>query len=679
MADEIVIGPITSHREFFEKHLKQDIPELEGIKRALMTDDIAAADRIFADYVRKNPQIEKLTAGWRREVAALDEKGKEKLIARARDVMDYKFISCGIPWHFADHKVDWEFNPTYNGYKEWPWQLSRHPEWGVLAKYYLLTGDERAAETYSDMLDSWIKQAVVPENVSGYSTVCWRTIEAGIRLMSWINQISTFINSPAMTDSRITEYYISLYEHGWRLRNFCTHGNWLIMEMHGLLKAALTGYFLKDSEEWYEYSVKRLCAELDIQVYPDGFQYELSTNYHNVVDSNYLNVLVIFETLGLQPPGEILERLEKMFEMYPRLSRPNRRLPDLNDGNQMPVANKLRQAARLYPDRKDFLWFATNGAEGEFPRYRSCAFPYAGAAVMRSSWASDAIWAYMDCSPFGRGHQHEDKLNVLLDAYGKTMLTEGGVYDYDSSEMRKYVLSTRAHNTVMIDGKEQNYRPHYKWADEDINKKADFEFYTCDQYDVAHAQYTEGYGADNDDVVHDRRLIFVKDADWVRLDPFLVVIDRFIAPDGKPRKYEAAWHMEECELTLSKSYASGDFGDGVGLTLVCSDGNGSVTDMRGSYEPYYQGWFPIRPSGPHEHRPIPTPVFSGEFTGSRRIVSVLYPYRDGKNPVVGVSAGDDVSADAITLHLSDGRSVNMKESEHAPQPEEDLSFLLEQK
>lgn len=657
--EEKMIGPRTSHEEFFTRHIDLTRPEFAGIAEAVAAGNIALADKIFADAMRANEQSKKLREVWVNEVANLSEKAKNDITKRAVDAMDYKVISCGIPWHFADHKIDWEFNPTYNAYKEWPWQLSRHPEWTMLAKYYLMTGDEKAAETYSDMLDSWVKQAVVPVDLGGHATWCWRTIEAGIRMMSWIFQISVFVNCPAMTDSRITEYYISLYEHGWRLRTKCTRGNWLIMEMHGLLKAALTGYFFKDSAEWYDYAVTRLCAELDIQVYPDGFQFELSTNYHNVVDGNYSNVLTIFDILGIEPPKEILERLEKLYEVYPHLSRPSRRLPDINDGNQMPIGTKMRIASRYYPDKEDFKWFATEGAEGKEPDYLSYGFPYAGCAVMRSSWEKDAIWAYMDCSPFGRAHQHEDKLNVLIDAYGKTLLTEGGIYDYDTSEMRKYVLSTRAHNTVLLNGKEQNQRPNYNWSDEDIMKKADYFFETTAERDTASAKYTAGYGADFEPMTHERKLIFVKDAVNHGVLPFFAVIDRFYAPDKAPRKYEQTWHMETCELTLDGAYASGDFGDGIGITVVASDA--AFVNMEKQYEPYYQGWFPIRPSGPHEHRPIPTPVLVGEFEGEKRVVTLLCPYKDGKNDIVGVKACSCVSGTDFTVVLKDGREITINE------------------
>lgn len=651
----VTLGPRTSDEEFFTNHIDTSIPELSEISALTDKGDIDGAKRVFANYIRGFLQPKKLIRFWVNKKYTDEE--LQKLTAAANDVMDYKFKSCGIPHQFKDKKIDWEFNPTYNAYKEWPWQLSRHPEWTRLAEYYVATGDENAAKTYVDMAYSWMHQAIVPENASGYQTVCWRTIEAGIRMNPWSMHIHAFIGSPHLTDDFITKYYISIWEHGWRLRNFCTHGNWLLMEMHGLVRIGVLYPFLRDAREWKEYALGRLKAELDIQVYPDGFQYELSTTYHSVVDGNYHGILQIFKNMELTPPEFLDKGLEKLYEMYPKLVRPDKRLPDLNDGSEMNISGKMAFASELFPEREDFRWFATGEKEGKEPEHLSFAFPYAGATVMRTSWRRDAIWAYMDCSPFGRGHQHEDKLNVLLNAYGKKLLTEGGIYDYDTSEMRKYVLSTRAHNTVRINGEDQNLRARYKWADEDINKKCDFYFVTRDTYDAAQATYDGGYGADFDAVKHTRKLIFIKDAEM----PFFAVIDRLVAPDREKRTYETMWHMENCQFTASGTRASGDFGDGIGLTLAFSDKSAELKNVMGQYQPVYQGWMPIRPCGPHEHRPIPTPIYYGAFEKSKRTITLLCPYRDGIDNVADVIASDSLADTKFTVVKKNGESVTYDE------------------
>jgi len=643
-------GPRTTPEEFFAKHLDTSIPALSSIPAKMATGDLAGAEKVFAAHVRASLRNDVLNKDW------LNRKyGGEFLRAfkrRAEEIMDYKLASCETTHHFTDHKVDWDFNPTFNQYKEWTWQLSRHPFWTTLAEYYTATGDEKAVTVWIDMISSWFDQALVPEKAAPGATHCWRTIEAGIRMKGWSRQIAAFAKSPQVTDEFLTRYFISIWEHGWRLRNNSTSGNWLLMELHGLLRITLLYPYLKDAPEWKAYALKRLQDEFSRQVYPDGFQYELATGYHGEVISNYLGVFDLYEQLGLERPEFIRKGLEKMFEVYVRLATPNGGTPAINDGISMDVARWCRRASKLYPDRADFRWFATGGKEGAPPDYLSTVFPWAGAVVFRTSWAKDAVWGYMDGSPFGRAHQHEDKLNFVMHAYGKQMLTEGGNYMYDTSDCRKYVISTRAHNTIRVDGFDQNRLRTYRWRNEDINVKADVTFTTTPARDAARSTYKDGYGPQQRPVVHDRTVLFLKQEPG--LAPFFVVIDRLAAPDGSPHTFEIMWHLEECKLAIDGASFTGDFGDGVGLAVRASDPALKITDMKGRYKPYFQGWMPIWKGGPHEQRPIPTPVMQGTFSGAYRVVTVLYPYRGGSCPIAAVTASADSATGDFTLVLSDG-------------------------
>lgn len=638
-------------KRFFTECVDTSIPALSGLPALAEAGDFAAAQHIFAEYVRGALHPEQYLAGEKESLAGRANKIK----AEAERVLGHTFISCRVPYTF-EGEIDWEFNPTYNGYKEWPWQLNRHPEWSALARYYLLTGDERAAADWAAQLKSWAIQAQVPENVNGYATVCWRTIEAGIRMEGWAYVIHAFLHSPSISDETITIFFKSIWEHGWRLRNFNTARNWLIMEMHGLARIGCVYPFFTESAEWLEYAHTRLKEELDIQVYPDGMQNELTMGYHFVVVHNYEGVLDAYRRVQKTAPAYLEEGLSKLYDLYPKMARPDLVCPSMNDNGTVDATRILSRALQLYPDRQDFRYFATKRAEGSEPAFRSLFMEYGGAAIFRDGWDARAYWAYMDASPFGTAHQHEDKLNVQIYALGHELIPEGGTFDYDSSDMRRYVLSTRAHNTIRVDGMDQDVRSIYHWDPADIGVKADAVFASGETRDMVEATYTEGYGAEHIAVRHTRRFIFLKNE--AGLPPMFVAIDRLTAEDDTPHSYEVIWHMHDNPVTLAGRTVSTSFGDGVGITVASSDG--SVNIVRGMKTPVYQGWLPKFGVGDVEHYPIPTILNTGKFTGSRRIVTVLCPF-EGAEKIAWVEADADAAAATFTVHLTDGTSVDVAE------------------
>ena len=552
------------------------------------------------------------------------------VFSNAKDTMNYRFTVCGVPYQFKDHKIDWEFNPTYNGYREWPWQFARHRFFSDLAEYYRKTRDENAAKTFVDIVSSFIDQALPPPpNTPPGKTKSWRTIDTGIRATCWIASYASFTNSPTFTSEFRDKFVNSLKDHVARLKNPVTSNNWRIMELRGLVDVLLEfpqldcdGTILRSAEGELEHI-------LATQLYPDGFQFELAPSYHSILDGDYCKLAEAYRAHGRTPPKFLESGVELAFEMYAHITAPDRKCPPVNDSRKYEIMGKMEKAVELYPHRKDFLWLATDGAKGTPPDYLSYAFPYAGAVVFRDSWARDAVWGYVDMSPFGRGHQHEDKLNFLLFAYGKEMICDGGNYAYDTSDMRKYVTSTRSHNTIRIDGKDQNARRSWKWKDEMLTKKADLVFSTSPARDVAKSSFALGYGKAkeyDDAVTHTRTVEFIKDG----TAPYFRITDELTSKDTREHNYEQMWHLETCELSLADDSFKADFGDGVTLEAKMTSENGKFVDMKGTKTPYYQGWMPISPPGPHEHRPIHTPVLKGSFIGSTRIETVLTPRRGKK-------------------------------------------------
>ncbi len=534
-----------------------------------------------------------------------------------------------------------------------------------MAERYRETRDERVAESFVGYFLSWVRQAEVPENADGGATLCWRTIEAGIRMGGpWQWALHSFYRSPHFTDDVLTDWYKSIWEHAWRLRNFHRTGNWLIMEMNGLAQIAILYPEFREAAAWKAYAFERLAEELDAQIYPDGWQVELSTGYHQVDIINYQWLIDVCQAYGEPFPAVFRTVMEKMHTVNLGMMLPDGRLPDLNDGGMHPVADLLVSAVEDYPQRQDFLWARTRGAQGQPPEQTSQAFDYAGYYISRSGWQPDAFWTLLDAGHFGYGHQHEDKNNLLLHAYGRLLLGEAGNYAYDDSEMRRYVLSTRAHNTIRIDGQDQNRRIHYSRETFDVRVPSDGSLRVGPVCDVALGVYQEGYGeAAEIRVRHERKVVSFKQG-LEGLGPFALVIDRLSAEDGGAHTLQMLWHLDtDSAEVVNGAVQSRDAGQPNLTILPAIQAELALRVAAGEAAPEWQGWKSIGDHQQGEYVPTPTALCEGRFTGGVRLVTLLYPTpAEGTCPVTRVEADCALDATQVELYLTNGELLELIEA-----------------
>ncbi len=473
-------GPRVTEHDFFCRHLDRSIPEFASAASKAEKGDMAAARRIFAEYVRRHYRVqddvlEEYTHP--SNLKAVRGRGKA-----AKDGMVWSVKT----YRFPDGHIKWAFNPTWNGYPQWCYHLAYFTTMDFLVRLYVLDGDEEAAEVARRHYSEFFENEPPPADYySRYGTFSWRSLESGGRIGGIMaNDIYFLMRSPGTTDEFITTYFRSFWDNCTLVRkSHATHGNWLVNELTGLFVATYMAPYFVQTKEWREYSLAICERELTRQIYPDGQQDELSTGYITGVARQFMRIPNVCRMAGVEPPAAFMKTIETMFTPHMVVMRPDGRVPSLNDAGNGEVKEFLSYGLKNFPHRRDFEWFATGGESGEKPKWKSRLLPYAGWAVFRSGWNPKALWAHMDCGPFGTGHQHEDKGSIQMWAYGVEMISEAGWYDYDTSDMRKYVLSTRGHNTIRIDGQDQNrFRRRDSWA-VPHDKVPDIPFFTSDDLD----------------------------------------------------------------------------------------------------------------------------------------------------------------------------------------------------
>ncbi|MBM3500352.1 MAG: hypothetical protein FJX74_16975, partial [Armatimonadetes bacterium] len=592
--------------------------DLTAVKQAFEAGDLPAARAALVEHfrTREQPPGPELTTA-----------ASPAAPAQADEILDHTFRFVGCPPHKLGETILWNEDPF--SYDQWAIALNRHTHWLTLGQAYAATRDEKYAREFAAQVAGWTGAMPVyigahwvqgPFFEPGKSPL---TLDGGIRMgQTWFPAYYYFRHSPEFGVEAQFAMLTSFLDHAVYLMDesgYHETSNWGTMEANGLLHLGLMLPEFRDAPVWRDTAAQRLTRQLTAQVYPDGAQIELAPGYHGVTLGNLLGALRLARRVGYAMPEGFDAGLERMFEYYVRTAMPDLRTPPLNDSGAGGVQSWLRQGHELFPRRADFLYLASGGQEGQAPAYTSCAMPYAGWNVMRTGWSREDRYLLFDAGPYGSGHQHEDKLHLLLHAYGKLLLTEPGNYSYDASDWRRYVLSTRGHNTVLVDGREQNRgRARETWVAAEPGREP---WVTGEDFDYAAGTYADGYGPEGDrTVTHTRHVLFVKPDYWI-------VIDVLSPTDGAPHRYDAPFHLDVDSatldpITLACVARSGD----VGLAIVPLTREGLAAEIiSGQTDPTVQGWLP---TGRHnELRPIPTPTYHAEGTGTRLMAYALVPFQ----------------------------------------------------
>lgn len=588
-----------------------------------------------------------------RPVYKFQERSSSPDMPAAQRAMRHEFISIGIPHTFGPH-IDWAFDKTAEGglapNNEWTWQLNRHAEWLALARAYRATNDEKYAREFVAQMTSWVHDCPMPDTAANVPRSAWRTIETGIRAAQvWPELWYTFLRSPAMTDDALLAFLSAYVDHARHLMAFHMTGNWLAMEGNGLFHVGVLFPEFKDAPAWRDTSSRWIYAELDNQVYPDGVQIELASGYHHVSLMNFLQVYKISRLNDVSLPADFLKRLEKMYDFDVYGATPSRQLPGVQDGGYFDVRPALREAAELFPDRPDFLWYATDGGKGKPPADVSHAFPYAGYYVQRSGWDPNARWLWFDGGPFGYGHQHEDKLEIIVEAYGKSFLVDPGNYTYERSKWRQYFIDSPSHNVVLVDGQPQRRRGARDRMEYVVKEPLPHVWSTTKDSDYVEATYDEAFGgAVGKGVQHTRAVLFIKPDFWV-------MMDRLTAVDGKEHTYEPMFHFD-CPVKADGLRVVTQNPGQPNLTVLTRPLAGlSVRIVEGQEEPV-QGWLTKGISAVR-----PAPVATYEVRGkTTSLLYVMAPARAGAaDPVRAIEPlGDDPAAARIVFR--DGRTYEVR-------------------
>ena len=452
--------------------LNLDYPGLEKVKALHQSGKDKEATAELLNYYRarkgiKTPDLNlnKLTIG----------KDEQKW---ADDALEHTFfVHKGYQPSFNYGKdINWEYWPVKDN--ELRWQLHRQKWFIPMGKAYRLSGDEKYAKEWALQFYDWIKKnPLVAMDKQEYEMVsngeirgakenvrfAWRPLEVSDRLQNQTIEFELFLPSSSFTPNFLTEFLVNYHKHALHiLGNYSDQGNHLLFEAQRMIYAGTFFPEFKEAAAWRKSGIDILNREINVQVYPDGGQFELDPHYHLAAINIFCKALRMADVNGFRKefPQNYLNTIENMVMFYLTICYPDYTNPCFSDAkqtNKKEMTENYEDWHKLFPENKAILYFATEGKQGELPNYLSKGFDKSGFFTFRNSWGKDATQMVVKAGPKGFWHCQPDNGTFELWFNGKNLFPDSGSYVYagegEVMQLRNWFRQTAVHNTLKLNNK----------------------------------------------------------------------------------------------------------------------------------------------------------------------------------------------------------------------------------
>jgi hypothetical protein len=401
--------------------------------------------------------------------------------------------SLTFPRDVPHHSWDLYSMRPGNADIKYPWELARCQHFLTLGQAYAISGNETFAREMIDQAQDFIQANPVG---IGINWTC--TMDVALRAVSWCIALPLVKSSKSISDDEWLSIYEHLFETGcFILANledkYEVTSNHFLSNLVGIYFLASEFRDTNTGASWNVFARERIEQEMRIQVLPDGADYESSIHYHRFVLELFLGPWRLSELQAKPLSEEFKIGLTKMLNYLEWVIDPKGYLPaigDCDDGRLM-IATRygswepksgvatLASAGAVLCDRSalaraidldqeltqwEAAWWGIDIRDRPNETIVDSGsaakiFPDAGMVVARASERSGFL--IVSNGPVGTlgfgNHKHNDLLSFEYHDQGVPVIVDPGSYVYTADfDVRNHLRSTMSHNTVSVDGLEQN-------------------------------------------------------------------------------------------------------------------------------------------------------------------------------------------------------------------------------
>ena len=551
-----------------------------------------------------------------------------------KDIFRSEVLIFGVKWNFNQNLINWQqdifsgkvfpmdFAKSINIRKDPDlsaknvWEINRLQFMPQIAINYKITNEKKYLKQFLELNTSWIDSNPYLLGVNWYSN-----IEINIRLINWffcwkiLDTENLKANNNEFNQFVHDKWIPSIYQHCvYSFNNpskFSSANNHLISEYAGLFIASSLWKF-NESEIWMKYARSGLENEIFKQ-HSKGINKEEAAEYIQFITDFFLLSTIIAKQTGKPFSEKYTQTLKEIFEYIYEFTDCKGNFPkygDEDDGKVIFLSSDshfnnfksiLTSASIIFNDERfksksagfDLKNQVLFGAEGKqlFDQIsddksiqHSAFYKAEGHFIFRKQIENKEIYLHFDAAPLGylsiAAHSHSDALSFSMNINGIPVFVDSGTYSYHvAQKWRNYFVSTMAHNTICIDGKNQAnqvgdtmWLDHYKCNVESIKQTDDIE-----SVKASHTGYKKS--------THSRQVTFDKKSD------IFVIQDDLVITDGKIHEFKILFHlhpeMEISELSSNKIMLSHPSGILLSLTIEEFD---DVMLLKGEQDPII-GWY----------------------------------------------------------------------------------------